>query len=138
MAAHRSSARAPRWGRSGPGLTIANTVSSTADTTVIRTACTAYEKGRAVANAVGVGTGVIPADAAGKVSVIEEYGDAACANPPAGDALSTAIWFGTLVRTDRHAYQPGDQPRDQRPARYLRPHPRRSCLIRRRTLAIVR
>ena len=33
----------------------------------------------------------------GAVAMTEEYGDAACANPPSGDALSTAIWLGTLV-----------------------------------------
>jgi hypothetical protein len=75
--------------------TVANNVASTVDTT-IQTACTAYQKGEAAANAV-VGTGLVPADAANKVGIIEEYGDAACANPPSGDALSTAIWFGTLV-----------------------------------------
>jgi hypothetical protein len=31
------------------------------------------------------------------VATTEEYGDAACAKPPSGDALSTAIWLGTLV-----------------------------------------
>jgi hypothetical protein len=44
-----------------------------------------------------MGTGIVPTDAAGKARAIEEYGDAACANPPSGDALSTAIWLGTLV-----------------------------------------
>jgi hypothetical protein len=39
----------------------------------------------------------VPSDATSKVGIIEEYGDAACANPPAGDALSTAIWLGELV-----------------------------------------
>jgi phage terminase large subunit-like protein len=33
----------------------------------------------------------------GAVATFEEYGDAACANPPSGDALSTAIWLGELV-----------------------------------------
>jgi phage terminase large subunit-like protein len=33
----------------------------------------------------------------GAIATTEEYGDAACANPPSGDALSTAIWFGTLI-----------------------------------------
>ena len=82
-------------GTLGTGLTVANNVASTVDTT-IHTACTAYQKGKAAADAV-VGTGIVPPDAANKVSIIEEYGDAACANPPSGDALSTAIWLGTLV-----------------------------------------
>jgi phage terminase large subunit-like protein len=33
----------------------------------------------------------------GAVATTELYGDAACADPPSGDALSTAIWFGLLV-----------------------------------------
>jgi phage terminase large subunit-like protein len=33
----------------------------------------------------------------GAIATTEEYGDAACANPLSGDALSTAIWLGTLV-----------------------------------------
>jgi hypothetical protein len=82
-------------GTIGAGLTVANTVAATVDTT-IQTACVEYGKGKAAANAV-VGTGIVPSSVAGKVSIIEEYGDAACANPPAGDALSTAIWLGTLV-----------------------------------------
>ncbi|HWB50161.1 MAG TPA: hypothetical protein VG651_13705 [Stellaceae bacterium] len=77
------------------GIQAANSVSGTVDTT-IRTACAAYDKGRAAANA-ALAIGTVPADTAGKVAVIEEYGDAACADPPAGDALSTAIWLGTLV-----------------------------------------
>jgi hypothetical protein len=82
-------------GTVGAGITVANNVASTVDTT-IQTACAAYQKGEAAANAV-LGTGLVSADAASKVGVIEEYGDAACANPPSGDALSTAIWFGKLV-----------------------------------------
>jgi hypothetical protein len=82
-------------GAIGGGLAIANQVAGTIDTT-IQVACGEYEKGRAVANAV-TATGLLPSDIAGKVAVIEEYGDAACANPPSGDALSTAIWLGTLV-----------------------------------------
>jgi hypothetical protein len=82
-------------GAVGSGLVIANQVASTVDTT-IQTACTEYAKGRAAANAV-VGTGLVPSNAAGKVGIIEEYGDAACATPPAGDVLSTAIWLGELV-----------------------------------------
>ena len=82
-------------GAIGGGLAMADRVAATVDTT-IRTACSAYEKGRAAADAV-VATGLVPADASNKVGIIEEYGDAACADPPSGDALSTAIWLGTLV-----------------------------------------
>jgi hypothetical protein len=82
-------------GAAGTAVTVANSVSSTVDTT-IQTACAAYEKGRTAANTV-VATGLLPSDVTSKVSVIEEYGDAACANPPSGDALSTAIWLGSLV-----------------------------------------
>lgn len=82
-------------GAIGGGLAVANQVAGEVDTT-IQTACREYEKGRAVADAV-VATGLLPAEAASKVRVVEEYGDAACADPPSGDALSTAIWLGTLV-----------------------------------------
>jgi hypothetical protein len=77
------------------GIATANNLTSAVGTT-IQTACAAYQKGEAAANAI-VGAGVVPADATSKVGIIEEYGDAACANPPSGDALSTAIWLGTLV-----------------------------------------
>jgi hypothetical protein len=82
-------------GAIGGGLAIANQVAGAVGTT-IQTACGEYQKGRAVANAV-VATGLPPPDIAGKVEIIEEYGDAACADPPSGDALSTAIWLGTLI-----------------------------------------
>jgi hypothetical protein len=82
-------------GAAGGGLAIASQVVGTVDAT-IQTACSEYQKGRAAANAV-VGTGLLPSGAAAKVGVIEEYGDAACASPPPGDALSTAIWLGELV-----------------------------------------
>ena len=82
-------------GTVGAGLTVANSVASTVDTT-IQTACAAYEKGRAAADGV-VAMGLLPATAASKVTLIEEYGDAACASAPSGDALSTAIWLGTLI-----------------------------------------
>lgn len=77
------------------GWALANQIAGTVNTTV-QTACGEYEKGRAAANAV-VATGLVPTDAAGKVRIIEEYGDAACTSPPSGDALGTAIWLGTLV-----------------------------------------
>jgi hypothetical protein len=82
-------------GAIGGGLAVANQIAGTVNTT-IDTACSAYETGRAAANAV-VATGLVPSNTVGRVSIIEEYGDAACANPPSGNAVSTAIWFGTLV-----------------------------------------
>jgi len=82
-------------GTIGAGLAVANSAVNTADST-IQLACTAYQKGEVAANAV-VSVGIVPGDAANKVGIIEQYGDAACANPPTGDALSTAIWFGSLV-----------------------------------------
>lgn len=82
-------------GAVGTGITVANNVAGDVNST-IQTACAAYDKGEAAASAV-VGTGLVPSDIASKVGIIEEYGDAACANPPSGDALSTAIWLGTLV-----------------------------------------
>jgi hypothetical protein len=82
-------------GTIGTGLTLANNVATDVNSTV-QTACTAYNKGEAAANAV-VGTGLVPTNLTSKVNIIEQYGDAACANPPSGDALSTAIWLGTLV-----------------------------------------
>jgi hypothetical protein len=82
-------------GAVGGGVAIANQLAGTVDTT-IQTACGEYRNGKAAATAV-VGTGLVPADAATKVGIIEQYGDAACANPPSGDALSTAIWLGELV-----------------------------------------
>lgn len=76
-------------------VTIANTVAGDADA-VIKDACVAYETGKAATDTV-VNTGLVTADAEGKITSIESFGDAACARPPSGDALSTAIWLGQLV-----------------------------------------
>jgi hypothetical protein len=76
-------------------LTIVNTVAADADA-VIKDACLAYDTGKAAADAV-VNTGLVPANAEVKITSIESFGDAACANPPSGDALSTAIWLGQLI-----------------------------------------
>jgi len=62
----------------------------------IATACAEYEKGKAAADAL-TGTGRVPSSASAKVASIESFGDAACANPPLGDPLSTAIWLGQLA-----------------------------------------
>ena len=82
-------------GAAASGLAVAGRIVDAADT-ALQIACGEYQKGRAAADAVG-NTGVLPADIVAKVRVIEEYGNAACANPPPGDALSTAIWLGELV-----------------------------------------
>ncbi len=82
-------------GTAGTAYTVADKVTQAADP-YIATACVQYQKGKAAADAV-VGTGLVPEAVAGKVTSIESFGDAACANPPSGDPLSTAIWLGTLV-----------------------------------------
>jgi hypothetical protein len=82
-------------GAVGGGLAIASQVMGAVDST-IRAACGEYAKGRAAGEAL-VATGLVPAGAVAKTRIIEEYGDAACANPPQGDPLSTAIWLGELV-----------------------------------------
>jgi hypothetical protein len=63
---------------------------------VIATACGEYEKAKTATDAV-VALGALPADIKAKISAIVSFGDAACAKPPAGDPLSTAIWLGTLA-----------------------------------------
>ena len=88
-------------GAIGTGITVADTVAGTVDTT-IQAACREYEKGRAAANAV-VATGLVPTDASGKVDVIEEYGDAACADPPSRATRcrprsGSASWSGRSLR----------------------------------------
>lgn len=82
-------------GALGGGIAIANQVAGAVDTT-IQIACVEYGKGKAAANAV-VAAGVLPAAVARDIGIIEQYGDAACANPPSGDAVSTAVWLGELV-----------------------------------------
>jgi len=63
---------------------------------VIATGCEEYQKAKAAADAV-VATGAVPAALSGDAAAVEQYGDAACAAPPAGDPLSTAIWLGGLA-----------------------------------------
>jgi hypothetical protein len=67
----------------------------TADTT-IATACSEYGKAKNAADLI-TATGLLPSAVTGKVTAIESFGDAACANPPAGDPLSTAIWLGQIA-----------------------------------------
>lgn len=62
----------------------------------IAAACGEYAKAKAAADAT-VAAGVVPSAIALKVVSIESFGDAACARPPAGDPLSTAIWLGQLA-----------------------------------------
>jgi len=76
-------------------LTMVNAVAADADT-VIKDACAAYDAGKGAADAV-VKTGLVPADAEGKITSVESFGNAACASPPSGDVLSTAIWLGQLI-----------------------------------------
>jgi hypothetical protein len=61
----------------------------------IATACTEYQKGRAAADAL-TAADLVPDTVAARVAMIESF-DAACANPPSGDPLSTAIWLGQLA-----------------------------------------
>jgi hypothetical protein len=82
-------------GAAGPILSMIGNVTE-AVAPVIATACGEYGRARAAANAV-LASGIIPASAHVKVASIESFGDAACANPPSGDPLSTAIWLGQLV-----------------------------------------
>lgn len=76
-------------------FTLVNAVAADADA-VIKDACVAYTNGKAATDAV-VKAGLVPANAAAKIASIESYGDAACADPPSGDALATAIWLGQLI-----------------------------------------
>ena len=45
-----------------------------------------------------VASGIVPKSTAAKLSAIESFGDAACAKPPDGDPLATAIWLGQFAR----------------------------------------
>jgi hypothetical protein len=82
-------------GSVGSVITAADKLTEAASPYVV-SACTEYAKARAAADAT-VATGVVPATVAVKLSSIESFGDAACANPPNGDPLSTAIWLGHLA-----------------------------------------
>jgi len=79
----------------GGALMLADRISSSIDSGIGK-ACAEYQKGRAVAEAIRA-TGLLPVAATDKIRIVEEYGDAACADPPSGDALSTVIWFGKLT-----------------------------------------
>ena len=62
----------------------------------IASACSEYGKAKASAAAT-IAAGVVPTANMAKLSSIESFGDAACANPPVGDPLSTAIWLAQLA-----------------------------------------
>jgi hypothetical protein len=76
-------------------VTGANQLISTAGA-VVGTACAEYSHGKAAAAAI-VDRGLIASATVAKLSSIESFGDAACANPPQGDPVSTAVWLGELV-----------------------------------------
>ena len=95
-------------GASGGALAIASQVSGAVDT-VITTACKEYAAGTAAANAI-VASGMMSERVVAKIASIENFGDAACASPPPGDPLSTAIWLGHLagqVTTLTSSAEPG-------------------------------
>jgi hypothetical protein len=69
---------------------------SEATSPYIASACGEYGKAKAAAAAT-IAAHVVPNANTAKLSSIVSFGDAACANPPAGDPLSTAIWLGQLA-----------------------------------------
>ncbi len=82
-------------GSAGSVYTAVDKVTEAADPYIAK-ACAEYATGKAVADAM-VGTGLVPGTVSRKVSSLKSFGDAACAKPPAGDPLSTAIWLGKLA-----------------------------------------
>jgi len=64
--------------------------------TAITTACSEYHSIKTAADMLVTAGAVSPATA-DRVVAIESFGNAACAHPPAGDPLSTAIWLGELA-----------------------------------------
>ena len=82
-------------GAVGGAVTTANQVAAAVDP-AIAAACRQYAKGKAAADAL-VAAKVVPVNSVAKVESIEAFGDAACAHPPDGNALSTAIWLGQLA-----------------------------------------
>jgi uncharacterized protein YceK len=82
-------------GSAGSVYTAVDKMTEAADPYVAK-ACAEYATGKAAADAV-IDIGLVPVAVSGKVASIESFGDAACANPPSGDPLSTAIWLGQLA-----------------------------------------
>lgn len=82
-------------GSLGSAYAAVDKISETASP-AIATGCAEYGKAKATADAT-IATTAVPAAAAAKIAAIESFGDAACAHPPAGDPLSTAVWLGGLA-----------------------------------------
>jgi hypothetical protein len=82
-------------GSAGSVITAVDKITEAASTYIV-SACTEFAKAKAAADAT-VAAGMVPAAVAAKLSSIENFGDAACTNPPNGDPLSTAIWLGHLA-----------------------------------------
>jgi hypothetical protein len=79
----------------GSAITAADKVSEAASP-YIAEGCADYATAKAAADAL-ISAGVLTGSTAAKVASVESFGDAACASPPDGDPLSTAIWLGKLV-----------------------------------------
>ena len=82
-------------GSAGSVIAVVDKITEAASPYIV-SACAEYEKAKAAADAT-VTAGVVPAAVVARLSSIESFGDAACATPPAGDPLSTAIWLGQLA-----------------------------------------
>ena len=82
-------------GAAGSVFTAVDRITQATDPYIAR-ACVEYRQGKAVADAM-ISAGAVSQPLAARAVSIESFGDAACANPPAGDPLSTAIWLGRLA-----------------------------------------
>jgi hypothetical protein len=82
-------------GSIGSAITAADKVSKAASPYIAQ-GCADYAAAKSAANTL-VSAGAVTGATAAKLASVESFGDAACASPPAGDALSTAIWLGKLV-----------------------------------------
>jgi hypothetical protein len=82
-------------GSIGSAISAADKVSEAASPYIAK-GCADYAAAKAAADAL-VSAGVLTGSTAAKVSSVESFGDAACASPPDGDPLSTAVWLGKLV-----------------------------------------
>lgn len=92
-------------GAVGTAVSVADQLASAANP-LIRKACDKYAKARAAGEAMAI-NGLLPESAAAKLKRIEAFGDAACADPPQGNALSTAIWLGELAAKLKTLTGPG-------------------------------
>ena len=82
-------------GAAGSAITAADKLAAAASP-YIATGCSEYANAEAASDAV-LAAVPVPGTVLAKVKSVESFGDAACANPPAGDPLSTAIWLGQLA-----------------------------------------